>query len=183
MKKLFIIVLMLITSLVPNKYDGDVSENTTQNTNDEEIILSLENEIVQNEVIEQVEENHIVAQDTSKIIVQEEISIENNNSEKEEIVYQIETVPKVIEQPKQEDNLLEDKQPEVIKQEPKQEEKIYCVDGGSIHIYGDGANEHGYYKTWDEAFKAYEEYTKGWESTQFKVDQCACGLYYFYVTK
>lgn len=30
---------MLITSLVPNKYDGDVSENTTQNTNDEEIIL------------------------------------------------------------------------------------------------------------------------------------------------
>ena len=88
MKKLFIIVLMLITSLVPNKYDGDVSENELQNTNDEEIILSLENEIVQNEVIEQVEENHIVAQDTSKIIVQEEISIENNNSEKEEIVYQ-----------------------------------------------------------------------------------------------
>ena len=193
MKKLFIIVLMLITSLVPNKYDGDVSENELQNTNDEEIILSLENEIVQNEVIEQVEENHIVAQDTSKIIVQEEISIENNKPERN-IVYQedtqsyqelpkIETVPQVIEQPKQEDNLLEDKQPEVIKQEPKQEEKIYCVDGGSIHIYGDGANEHGYYKTWDEAFKAYEEYTKGWESTQFKVDQCACGLYYFYVTK
>ena len=79
MKKLFIIVLMLITSLVPNKYDGDVSENELQNTNDEEIILSLENEIVQNEVIEQVEENHIVAQDTSKIIVQEEISIENKD--------------------------------------------------------------------------------------------------------
>ena len=193
MKKLFIIVLMLITSLVPNKYDGDVSENELQNTNDEEIILSLENEIVQNEVIEQVEGNHIVAQDTSEIIVQEEISIENNKPERN-IVYQedtqsyqelpkIETVPQVIEQPKQEDNLLEDKQPEVIKQEPKQEEKIYCVDGGSIHIYGDGANEHGYYKTWDEAFKAYEDYTKGWESTQFKVDQCACGLYYFYVTK
>lgn len=91
MKKLFIIVLMLITSLVPNKYDGDVNENELQNTNDEEIILSLENEIVQNEVIEQVEENHIVAQDTSKIIVQEEISIENNNSEKEEIVYQEDT--------------------------------------------------------------------------------------------
>ena len=194
MKKLFIIILMLISSLVPNKYDGDVSENTTQNTNDEEIILSLENEIVQNEVIEQVEENHVVAQDTSENIVQEEISIENNKPEKEKIVYQedtqsyqeqpkFETVPKVIEQPKQEDNLLEDKQPEVIKQEPKQEEKIYCVDGGSIHIYGDGANEHGYYKTWYEAFKAYEDYTKGWESTQFKVDQCACGLYYFYVTK
>ena len=44
-------------------------------------------------------------------------------------------------------------------------------------------DEHGYYKTWDEAFKAYEDYTKGWDSTQFKVDQCACGLYYFWVIK
>ena len=62
MKKLFIIVLMLITSLVPNKYDGDVSENELQNTNDEEIILSLENEIVQNEVIEQdLVKNHQLA--------------------------------------------------------------------------------------------------------------------------
>ena len=69
------------------------------------------------------------------------------------------------------------------KKEEKHEEKIYCVDGGKTHIYGDGANEHGYYKTWDEAFKAYEDYTRGWDSTQFKVDQCACGLYYFWVIK
>ena len=61
--------------------------------------------------------------------------------------------------------------------------KLYYIIQGKTHIYGDGANEHGYYKTWDEAFKAYEDYTKGWDSTQFKVDQCACGLYYFWVIK
>ena len=66
---------------------------------------------------------------------------------------------------------------------PKQEEKIYCVDGGKTHIAGDGANEHGYYKTWDEAFSAYEKYTDGWESSHFKINQCFCGLYYFSVTK
>lgn len=32
--------------------------------------------------------------------------------------------------------------------EDKQEEKIYCVDGGKTHMLGDGENEHGYYKTW-----------------------------------
>ena len=39
----------------------------------------------------------------------------------------------------------------------------------------------GYYNTWDEAFNAYKEYTKGWSSTQFRIDQCFCGLYYFWV--
>lgn len=66
---------------------------------------------------------------------------------------------------------------------PQQEEQIYCVDGGKTHIAGDGANEHGYYKTWDEAFDAYEKYTEGWESSHFKINQCFCGLYYFSVTE
>lgn len=65
----------------------------------------------------------------------------------------------------------------------KQEEPYWCVEGGSHHMLGDGTNEHGYYKTWDEAFSAYEQYTKGWESTQYKVDQCDCGLYYFWAIK
>lgn len=59
----------------------------------------------------------------------------------------------------------------------------YCVEGGSHHLAGDGANEHGYYNSWDSAFSAYESYTAGWESTQFKVDQCPCGLYYFWAIK
>lgn len=59
----------------------------------------------------------------------------------------------------------------------------YCVVGGSHHLAGNGANEHGYYNSWDSAFSAYESYTAGWESTQFKVDQCPCGLYYFWAIK
>lgn len=59
----------------------------------------------------------------------------------------------------------------------------YCVEGGSHHLAGDGPNEHGYYNSWDSAFSAYESYTTGWESTQFKVDQCPCGLYYFWAIK
>lgn len=71
------------------------------------------------------------------------------------------------------------------KMETKQEETIqinseWCFEGGSNHIAGDGANEHGYYNTWEEAFKAYEEYTKDWLSSHYKVNQCACGKYYFW---
>ena len=71
------------------------------------------------------------------------------------------------------------------KTETKQEEKTqikseWCFDGGSKHIAGDGANEHGYYDTWNDAFNAYEEYTKNWLSSHYKVNQCACGKYYFW---
>ena len=44
---------------------------------------------------------------------------------------------------------------------------------------GDGANEHGYYFSWDKAYQAFEEYSKNWASGQYKVSQCECGLYYF----
>ena len=113
---------------------------------------------------------------------------ENKTQKKESKSNSIKTTP-VQEQPvvetKSEPEPKEEVKPATTpaKKEEKHEERIYCVDGGKTHIYGDGANEHGYYKTWDEAFKAYEDYTKGWDSTQFKVDQCACGLYYFWVIK
>jgi hypothetical protein len=60
------------------------------------------------------------------------------------------------------------------------EEKYWCVDGGTHHVAGDGANEHGYYKTWDEAYNAFLNYTANWSSSQYKVSCCACGLYYFW---
>ena len=56
----------------------------------------------------------------------------------------------------------------------------WCIDGGSHHIAGDGTNEHGYYKTWEDAHKAFEDYTKGWASVQYKISQCGCGLFYFW---
>ena len=59
---------------------------------------------------------------------------------------------------------VQEKEPEKeIKQEEKAQTKSnWCFEGGSNHIAGDGANEHGYYNTWEEAFNAYEEYTKNW---------------------
>lgn len=65
----------------------------------------------------------------------------------------------------------------------KQETAYWCVDGGTHHVAGDGANEHGYYSSWDEAYKAFEDYTKGWTSVQYKISQCSCGLFYFWAIK
>lgn len=65
----------------------------------------------------------------------------------------------------------------------KQETAYWCVDGGTHHVAGDGANEHGYYSSWDSAYQAFEEYTKDWTSCQYKINQCACGKYYFWAIK
>ena len=196
MKMLFLILIMLVPSLIAKpSNNGDIDktkENIIQNTYAEEQVISLENTTAEKEIVSQPQEeieNTEIEKDEEIIQEIEEPVLsktESNNisvntpieqpivEEKQEIIpeptpQQVEEQPEVI-QPKTENK-------------PKQEEKIYCVDGGKTHIYGDGANEHGYYKTWDEAFNAYENYTKGWESTQFKIDQCACGLYYFWVIK
>ncbi len=55
----------------------------------------------------------------------------------------------------------------------------WCAEGGSHHVEGDGPNECGYFSSWDEANQAALNFTSGWESIQYKVNQCACGLYYF----
>ena len=80
------------------------------------------------------------------------------------------------------------------KKKKKTEEKItkeptpsdlgyWCAEGGTHHIAGDGANEHGYYSSWNEAQIAFENYTKGWPSVQYKISQCLCGKYYFWAIK
>lgn len=56
----------------------------------------------------------------------------------------------------------------------------WCIEGGKHHIAGDGVNEHGYYSSWNAAHSAFESYTKGWASVQYKISQCPCGLYYFW---
>ena len=206
MKKMFLVFIMLITSLVAKPLNGDIditNENPIQNTIAEEQIISLENTISDEEIIKPIEEIDI--QDIDENVIDEEQNMtidkepivenktpkrENNNNNtkssqtqsksKSQEQAKVETKKETTSEPKEETKPAQQTKAET---KPKQEEKIYCVDGGKVHIYGDGANEHGYYKTWDEAFKAYEDYTKGWDSTQFKVDQCACGLYYFWVIK
>ena len=195
MKKMFLVIIMLITSLIAKPLNGDIditNENIVQNTITEEVSV-LEELQEEKEIIEpKQEENNLVTND--EIVVKEEkITQDNKEPIKENKTSQnknIQSQSRIQEQQLAETKIEQTPEPkeepkpvEQPKTEQKHEEKIYCVDGGKVHIYGDGANEHGYYKTWDEAFKAYEDYTKGWESTQFKVDQCACGLYYFWVIK
>ena len=61
-----------------------------------------------------------------------------------------------------------------------QDLSYWCVEGGSHHVMGDGANEHGYYNSWAEAEQAFQTFTAGWNSLQYKIEQCACGKYYFW---
>ena len=201
MKKLFLVLVMIVSSLIAKPLNGDIdftNDNIIQNNVTETQAVVLENTITDNlsepneTNIETKKVEDITNEDSFKeknnIADNKEPVIENkgtnNNSKKQTQKKQevIEKTPEPKVEKKQEEQVKQTEPPKT-ESKAKQEEKIYCVDGGKVHIYGDGANEHGYYKTWDEAFKAYEEYTKGWESTQFKVDQCACGLYYFWVIK
>ena len=88
------------------------------------------------------------------------------------------------EQPKQEtksENVEKKKTEEKITKEPTPSDLGYwCAEGGTHHVAGDGANEHGYYSSWNEAQIAFENYTKGWPSVQYKISQCLCGKYYFW---
>lgn len=203
MKKIFIILVMIVSSIFAKPLNGDIeqtNENLIQNTIVEEQVISSDNNIAEKEsilpqkdidelVVEDkgAEKNVTTQQEDKKdtITIKKQKSTNNSSkSSKKQEQTKIENEKEKNEVKSQPtENKTTNTQQAKKEDKPKQEEKKYCVDGGKVHIYGDGANEHGYYNTWDEAFKAYEEYTKGWESTQFKVDQCACGKYYFWVIK
>ena len=177
-----------ITELSENEYENMKNEYDVKNTKIEENHTS-DNEKV-DELVEDVQDE-LQNKNANEDNVEAKKSLASNSQntikkEKSKVVIeektteQVQEIPQVVETPKIQE------QPKIVEQkteEPKKEKKIYCVDGGNVHIYGDGPNEHGFYKTWDEAFKAYEDYTVGWDGAQFMVDQCACGLYYFWVIK
>lgn len=173
------------TSSKTNNVLESAEENIVENKSveDEQIPINDETtsemEILNNAISNELTEKENIVQEVSK--VQEEkkeqkktesnkqIQVEQNKQKQEQVI---------VEQPKQ--------VVETPKQEPKPKEvtpddlEYWCVGGGKHHVAGDGANEHGYYSTWDEAYNAFLNYTANWSSSQYKVSRCSCGLFYFW---
>ena len=160
-----------------NRIDTSLSEESKERLekNQQEIEKIINDEKIAEGIVEETkvsEQDEKVKQEQKNETTQVQSNSNSNASKKQEsntktnsnTAKKSESTSK---QEKPKESVAEVKQ-ETPKQEekthqttPKQEEKIYCVDGGKTHIAGDGANEHGYYKTWDEAFSAYEKYTEG----------------------
>lgn len=210
MKKIFIVVIIIAIGVFASYFIGIGTKNAENNTNEKieessnkmEEIAELENEqtqeneeIVQEEINEsQVENSQVIEKKNetkNEQVIQQNEVVESKKSNKQlnqtkKQESNKSTQPSIKNDSKNTSTKKNTDQPKQKTQKNEtvtQQEKIYCTDGGKTHIAGDGANEHGYYKTWDEAFNAYEKYTEGWESSHFKINQCFCGLYYFYVTK
>ena len=135
------------------KSDNSATESNSSTTKSEALKVQDKSEIK-----EQVKNNS----NTSQINVKKETKIEQKQEE-----------PKVQET----ETKAEEKTPTTP---TKSDLSYWCAEGGKHHVAGDGANEHGYYNTWDDAYTAFENYTKGWASVQYKISQCACGKFYFW---
>ena len=175
------------TNELENQNTVAVEENAVK----EENIIS---EIAQEEIKQEpMTNNEVEEKKEDKQEVKTETKIENpkttpqtakTNTKPTTVTPSVqETVPKqetkvesVVQTPKEETPA-----PQVPKTLTPDDLEYWCVAGGSHHVAGDGANEHGYYSSWNEANQAFENYTKGWNSVQYKIDTCSCGKYYFWV--
>lgn len=161
-------------------------------TASENIVLIEEKKIVEDNKSENVEK-----QENAKIVKKQELvnipkqepkeleSVKDNNSkvqekkviqteEKKEIQAQI-----IVERPKDEPKKDESQ----VKEITPDDLEYWCIAGGKHHIAGDKENEHGYYNSWDDAYNAFLNYTADWLSSQYKISECSCGLYYFWAIK
>lgn len=163
-----------------------VSENEVEQEDKEQVIENIE--IEENQSTEETkqaeqknEEVPVTKETQTSTITQTETSSKNQQA----ITQTQEQTKSVAETSKQETQTTTQTQ---STQEATQTENAYtesdleywCVSGGSHHIAGDGANEHGYYSSWDEANQAFLDYTTGWKSVQYKISSCPCGLFYFW---
>lgn len=128
---------------------------------------SVKQEVPQKEISESVEVLEKISQEVPKVENTQGVNVPEAKPE-EKVAEVKPSENKPIETPTQ-------------KSDPTPSDLAYwCVEGGSHHVLGDGANEHGYYSSWAEAESACNQYMQGWLSEQHKIDQCACGLYYFW---
>lgn len=177
---------------------ADVVDRENNNDLNENLVIDLEEQ--NKEIVNTEEQNDKETQETTKTEDNQVNEIKNDLQKKSENNYQnkgttsVKTNTEVKqevkqpeikqEQPKQEtksENVEKKKTEEKITKEPTPSDLSYwCAEGGTHHVAGDGANEHGYYSSWNEAQNDFENYTKGWPSVQYKISQCLCGKYYFW---
>ena len=131
-------------------------ENIAKNTNKNEESKTIENDVIKKEQMSNT-------------------VLENNANDNRENNDEDTNGTRVQEEKKSKDKVTKEPTPSDL--------DYWCAEGGTHHIAGDGANEHGYYSSWNEAQIAFENYTKGWPSVQYKISQCLCGKYYFWAIK
>ena len=177
---------------------ADVVDSENNNDLNENLVIDLEEQ--NKEIVNTEEQNDKETQETTKTEDNQVNEIKNdlpkqseNNPQNKgttsvktntEVKQEVKQPEIKQEQPKQEtksENVEKKKTEEKITKEPTPSDLGYwCAEGGTHHVAGDGANEHGYYSSWNEAQNAFENYTKGWPSVQYKISQCLCGKYYFW---
>lgn len=196
----FIITLGLIVTMISgikqNYFDSINDEKNINTATNEEIVIEDENVISEENKTELKQENTIsdeIKEMPNKTETNHVESVKNQIEKNTEMPSQTPTVQNETVNKNTEETTQKPKKNESVVINPPLKEEIqpektitpsdleyWCVGGGSHHVAGDGAEEHGYYASWDEANNAFEEYTKGWASVQFKIIQCPCGLYYFW---
>ena len=177
---------------------ADVVDSENNNDLNEDLVIDLEersNEIVETEEqnIEKTQETTIKTEEVQVNEIKNDLPKKSENNQQNKSTTSVKTNSEVKqieikqEQSKQEtktENVEKKKTEEKITKEPTPSDLGYwCAEGGTHHVAGDGANEHGYYSSWNEAQIAFENYTKGWPSVQYKISQCLCGKYYFWAIK
>lgn len=140
----------------PKKNPTIRQENIAKNTNKNEESKTIENDVIKKEQMSNT-------------------VLENNANDNRENNDEDTNGTRVQEEKKSKDKVTKKPTPSDL--------DYWCAEGGTHHIAGDGANEHGYYSSWNEAQIAFENYTKGWPSVQYKISQCLCGKYYFWAIK
>ena len=178
-----------INSLNKEKNNLEVTNmaSSEENIVKEENIISeniqVENDLDSNKEVEQIAESKQEkvtepSNETPKISDTQTKS--NTENKKEKVIKNTQESVSKQQTSKSADETTKKEETQVTKTLTPSDLEYWCVAGGSHHIAGDGSNEHGYYKSWDEAYQAFLNYTKNWSSVQYKISQCGCGLYYFW---
>lgn len=207
---IIILVVLLLSSIIgigvytkiKNQESSMVSSNIIDESSEEiELLEEIQNSIDDdNEIIE----DHIVLEETQEQeksqepVIEQPKQVEQPKQEQKKVDNKpvSQTTSSQVSEPTPEPQIQETEKPSVAVEQEKPKENVetqssiptkketpyWCVDGGTHHIAGDAPNEHGYYSSWDEAYSALEEYTKNLTTSyNYKVNSCACGLYYFWV--